>query len=140
MSDQYAPQTPPVHRPGMDPDRNLRTDPPGPPIQQVQVSSGFGTGAMVAGVFVVVGLLAFAFYSPGDAPAPATTPASEINIDNSAPAAPAVTPDAPAATVVEPAAPEAVAPDAVAPDAVAPDAVAPDATAPAAPAAPAPQP
>lgn len=131
MSDQYAPQTPPAYRPGMEPDRNLRTDHPVPPIQQVQVSSGFGTGAMVAGVFVVVALLAFAFYSPGDAPAPA----SEINIDNTAPAAPAVAPDAPAATVVEPAAPEAVVPDAVAPDAVAPDAAAP-----AQPAAPAPQP
>ncbi len=77
------------------------------PRTQVNVAnkSGMGTAAMVAAVFVVVGLLAYAFYSPGDTgtgvsqpavtqPAAGTTGAA---VDTApVPAAPAATSDQPA--------------------------------------------
>lgn len=101
-----------------------------PPFRRIPAptdsGSGFGTGLLVAAVFVVVGILAYVFYAPEDANVPATAPAPAAveSTTNPAPeaAAPAIVPDAAA----EPDA--AVEPDATAP-AVAPDA------APAAPAA-----
>jgi hypothetical protein len=113
-----APGVPP-RTPGDDYSRtNVRVD-SGSSVP-ARSGSGFATGLMVALVFVVVAVLAYALVGDGDdaAVAPPATP--DVAIQNNA--APAADPAAPA--------PDAVAPDATAPaepDAVAPEAVAPDA-------------
>lgn len=106
MSDPYARKDPTGYGTGTpQPDAPLRTDLP--PVNTGRASgSGLGTGLMVGGVFVVVAILAFAFYSPGDDVAPVVTePENAIQSDGTAvPVTPEATPDtnttldAPAAT------------------------------------------
>lgn len=126
MSDPYLPPNPlsanPTTAPRLSPRppgddysrTNVRIE-PGPPVA-VRSDSGFGTGLMVALVFVVVALLAYALVGNREDAAPVSP---ELAIENDgSPEADVTVPDA--------VAPDAVAPDAVAPDATAPDVVAPD--------------
>ena len=133
MSDPYIPNTSSTQTPGADRYGNpTRAVPPTVSVQQ-SGGSGFGTGAMVAIVFVIVALLAAVFLYPRSG-ADIGQPAVTIENDNGA--AVDTAPVAPDAAPVDPAAPAATAPDAAVPEAVAPDAAAPDAAAPVAPAAP----
>jgi hypothetical protein len=139
MADPYKPPRPvnidetagapglPPRTPGDDYTRtSVRVD--AAPSIPARSGSGFGTGLMVALVFVVVAVLAFALLGNGDDAdvVPAATP--DVTIQNSAP---------PAEPAADPPAPDAVAPDAVAPEAVAPDAGTAEPVAPAPDAAPA---
>jgi hypothetical protein len=115
-----APGVPP-RTPGDDYSRtNVRVD--SAPSVPVRSGNGFATGLMVAMVFVVVAVLAYALVGNGDDAAVAPTATPNVAIQNNA--APAADPAASAPDAV---APDATAPEAVAPDAVAPEAVAPDA-------------
>jgi hypothetical protein len=68
--------------------------------------NGFGTGMLVAAVFVVVGILAFAFYGNSDSAVSAPATAPDVTIENNnAPAATAPEPVAPDAAPAEPASP-----------------------------------
>ena len=134
MSDPYLPPNPAaVQMPAAEPYRNRPRDMP-PPGTVKPASSGFGTGMLVAMVFVVVAVLAAALYYPRDVANPDSGPVV-IENDNTTlvPAAdataPAVaTPDASAPAI---AAPDAGAPAVVVPDPTAPTATTPDAAAPA---------
>lgn len=144
MSDQYVQPNPPGGPARTIPYRDpAGTEIPKRPVP-VERSSGFGAGAMVGAVFIVVAILAAVFYSSRDADVAPVTPAAVV-VDpvTSAPAATTADPVAPeAATSTDPAAttepatggttvtPDTATPDATAPDATAPDATAPDATAP----------
>jgi len=131
MSDPYIPPRPgtaPLGSPlGTVPgtEHNRTTINQGGPQHPVAIPgrSGFGTGMLVAAVFVVVAIMAYAIFGNSDrsVPAPVTAPAATI--DNSSPATTApdavtpapdpapldATPDAPA--VPEPAVPEPAVPD-----------------------------
>jgi ribonuclease E len=130
MSDQYTPpgSAPPISGvvPGAARDEYTRTSVhvEAPAERRPSSGGGFGTGLLVAAVFVVVALLAYAIFSgrDGESVVPASSP--EVSIENNN--APAADAPAPAPDVAAPA-DTAPAPDATAPDAVAPDAVAPDA-------------
>ena len=130
MSDQYTP-------PGANP-YTTRTDPNRPDVA-VNVAptikpaqSGFGSGILVAVVFVVVAIIAAAVFSNRDVFGRSDAPAG-VSIENNV--APAATP-APDAAVANPEAPAAgTAPAAVEPAEPAPAASAPAEPAPAAPAA-----
>jgi hypothetical protein len=134
MSDQYANRNPSTPVPGAPTYRTtINADAPQTVVAR-EPGGSFGTGMLVALVFVVVAIIAAAIYGTRDttvvAPPAATEPAA---VEPAAPAEPVQT--APEAAPVE-TAPEA-APDAApetAPEAVAPDAAAPDAAAPAEPA------
>jgi hypothetical protein len=115
---------------------NVRID-SAPPIA-VRSGSGFGTGLMVALVFVVVAVIAYALVGNRDDAGPVPPATSDVTIENNAaPADPAAETPSTDALAPDTAAPDATAPDAAAPDA-APDTIAPEATEPAAPEAPAP--
>ncbi len=104
-------------------------------VNRVETRSG-GSGIMIAGVVLVLAVIAYFVFAPASddavAPEPATT------ADPATPAPEAVEPAPPAADTTAPA-PEAVAPEApAAPETTAPEAVAPEAPAEPAPAEPAP--
>ena len=151
MSDQY---TPPGAKPySVRPDSS-RPDPSRPdlsrPDVRVNVSStappvaapsdtGFGSGILIAVVFVVVAIIAAAVFSnrdmfgtgAGDATPGVTIENNVAPVENAAPAAVAPAPADPAPAVAEPATP---APEVVDPVTPAPDAAAPEPVVPAAPA------
>jgi len=98
MADQYVPPTrvnplyPGVTPTGdaINPDgRSDRINPDRPTNVRVEQSSGFGTGLMVAIVFVVVAGLAYAFYNPSSS----TTNQGDLTIEQNAAPAPVI-PDA----------------------------------------------
>lgn len=132
MSDQYTP-------PGAKP-YSVRPDPtrpdPSRPDVRVNVSStsppaaapsdtGFGSGILIAVVFVVVAIIAAAVFSnrdmfgtgAGDATPGVTIENNVAPVENAAPAAVAPAPADPAPAVAEPVTP---APDAAAPEPVVP--------------------
>lgn len=95
-------------------------------------SRGAGSGVIIAGIVVVLAVIAYFMFAPGTTNAPAPTEPATTSEPATPPAAPAPDATAPA----EPATPAAPAPAASAPaeSATPPAAPAPDATAPAAPA------
>ncbi len=106
MSDQYTPPRPVGTTPGAIPgaprDEYTRTsvNVGTQPSRPVDSGSGFGTGMLVAGVFVVIAILAFVVFGDrfGSTPTPDASPSVAIE-NNNAPAAdtapaPAVVPDA----------------------------------------------
>lgn len=98
-----------------------------------------GSGVLIAAIVVVLAIIAYFVFAPGDTMPPAVTTDEPVVTEPATPAAPAPDAAAPATPAPDAAAP---APDAAAPAAPAPDSTAPDATAPAAPetpAAPAPE-
>jgi hypothetical protein len=127
MSDQYTPPRPVGTTPGTIPGApreeytrtsvNVGT----PPSRPVDSGSGFGTGMLVAGVFVVIAILAYVVFGDriGSTPTPDTAPSVAIE-NNNAPAAdtapaPTVVPDAAPAPETGIADPVVPAPDAVPP-------------------------
>lgn len=123
MADDYTrPTTPPSATPpvsGIDPylgTSRLDTEPMAEPRRVLpDRSGGFGSGMLVAAVFVVVAILAAMFFSGRDAVVPATTDGtrdgSDVTIENTVTPSdngavatpPAATTDAPAATGTAPA-------------------------------------
>jgi hypothetical protein len=124
MSDDYRNTGPTV--PGASPasyDGRPSTDPASQSQyrripEPVNSGSGFGTGLLVAAVFVVIAVLAYAFYAPRNADVPATgaTPAATED-GGTAPAADTTTGTAPAADTTTGTAPAADPDTAVSPDA-----------------------
>ncbi|TAG10924.1 MAG: hypothetical protein EAZ40_17475 [Rhodobacterales bacterium] len=118
MSDQYTPPRPigttPGTIPGTPRDEYTRTsvNVGVPPSRPVDSGSGFGTGMLVAGVFVVIAILAYVVLGDrfGSTPTPDTAPSVAIENNNAPAAAPA-----PAPTIVPDSAPAEPAP-APAPD------------------------
>lgn len=128
MSDPYIPNTPATPKPGADRQGNATR--PVQPSVSVNQSGGFGMGAMLAIVLVIVAILAAVFFYQSNG---ADTDAPAVTIENDNGTAPA-TPDA---APIDPAAPAATAPDAATPEAATPDATAPaDGAAPVVPATP----
>jgi hypothetical protein len=132
MADPYLPPQP--GSPGSyDQPRMVRDPSSGQPSRPMPAAdaprSGFGTGILVALVFVVVAILAAVFFRPGMPEIEATTPAAEAPAEAPAMDAPAA--EAPAADMA-PAEPDAtvapVEPEAVQPDAGATDPAAPPST------------
>lgn len=118
MSDQYTPPrpvgTPPGAIPGTPRDDFARTsvNVGVPPSRPVESGGGFGTGMLVAGVFVVIAILAFFIFGDRFSSTPRPDAAPSVAVENNnAPAAdpapaPAVVPDAaPAEPVPAPATP-----------------------------------
>ncbi len=126
MSDQYTPPRSSPVNPGDKPaaprDEYTRTNihVENPPVRPGDSSGGFGTGMLVAGVFVVIAIIAYVVFGDRMGSGPTADPAPSVSIENNNAAEPVPAPDA------APAAP-APAPDTgtVAPDPVAPDPVVP---------------
>ena len=109
MADPYLPPTgvtpPYTGRTTTGDTVNPDTRAPGATSVRIEQKSGFGTGLMVALVFVVVAVMAYALYRPGDATPATTTNEGDVTIEQNATPAPAV-PDANAGAV-EPVTPPA---------------------------------
>ena len=132
MSDQYTPPgakpysvRPDTSRPDLSrPDVRVNVSSTAPPVAAPS-DTGFGSGILIAVVFVVVAIIAAAVFSnrdmfgtgAGDATPGVTIENNVAPVENAAPAAVAPAPADPAPAVVDPVTP---APDAAAPEPVVP--------------------
>ncbi len=136
MSDQYTPPNPPGYA-GEKPRYTGRSELPPRPVVQ-ETSAGFGTGMLVALVFVVLAILAVAVFGYNSTNLQPASNAPAVSIQNNAAPASGATADPAPANPAAPAPADTIAPSVADPAAPAPDTGAtapkPDTVAPAPPA------